>query len=205
MQESAKFQFGTVVSMRGRTLNRRARGHHFRCACMYFDPQTSGRRKKKLGNCRGLKSGMAGVVPGLHRPRAGGPFRKCEKQEESRKNILRALRDWLCAAVLLATSAWTLGCGGGGAGSVTPSSPPPPSITVTITPTSGAVLLGETLTFSAAVSNTTDTSVTWSVNRVSGGSSQAGTISADGVYTAPADLPSGGTVQVTATSHADSI
>jgi hypothetical protein len=66
------------------------------------------------------------------------------------------------------------------------------------------VLLGETLNFSASVSNTTDTSVTWSVNGVSGGSAQAGTITADGVYTAPADLPPGGTVQVTATSHADS-
>src|SRR5208337_1672822 len=35
-------------------------------------------------------------------------------------------------------------------------------------------------------------------------SGQAGTITADGVYTAPTDLPPGGTVQVTATSHADS-
>ncbi len=36
-----------------------------------------------------------------------------------------------------------------------------------------------------------------------GGSPQVGTISADGLYTAPADLPPGGKVQVTATSHAD--
>jgi len=65
------------------------------------------------------------------------------------------------------------------------------------------VLLGETLPFTATVSNSTDASVVWSVNGVTGGSPQAGTISADGVYTAPADLPQGGTVQVTATSHAD--
>jgi hypothetical protein len=38
---------------------------------------------------------------------------------------------------------------------------------------------------------------------VAGGPAQAGTISADGVYTAPIDLPTGGTVQVTATSQAD--
>jgi len=38
---------------------------------------------------------------------------------------------------------------------------------------------------------------------VPGGSAQVGTISADGVYTAPADLPPGGTVQVTAASQAD--
>jgi hypothetical protein len=66
------------------------------------------------------------------------------------------------------------------------------------------VLLGETLPFTATVSNATDTSVIWSVNGVTGGSAQAGTISADGLYMAPADLPQGGTAQVTATSHADS-
>jgi hypothetical protein len=65
-------------------------------------------------------------------------------------------------------------------------------------------LLGETFAFSATVSNSTDNTVSWSVNGIHGGSAQAGTISADGVYTAPPDVPQGGTVQVTATSHADS-
>lgn len=65
------------------------------------------------------------------------------------------------------------------------------------------MLLGETLNFSAAVSSATNTSVNWSVNGVTGGNAQAGTISADGIYTAPIDLPTGGTVQVTATSQAD--
>ena len=64
-------------------------------------------------------------------------------------------------------------------------------------------MLGETLAFAASVSNTTDAAVIWSVNGTTGGSVQAGTISADGVYTAPVDLPPGGMVQVTATSHAD--
>jgi hypothetical protein len=112
-------------------------------------------------------------------------------------------REFVLGMVLLATGAWTLGCGGGGAGSVSPPPPPPPSITVTVAPSSGTVLLGETLNFSASVSNTTDTAVSWSVNSAAGGSAQAGTISADGVYRAPADLPVGGMVQVTATSHAD--
>jgi len=111
--------------------------------------------------------------------------------------------DLLWTAVLLATGACTLGCGGGGAGSVAPPPPPPPSITVAIKPNSGSVLLGETLSFSATVSNTMDTAVTWSVNGVAGGTAQAGTISADGLYTAPGDLPAG-TIQVIATSHADS-
>lgn len=114
------------------------------------------------------------------------------------------MRRFALACVLLAMGAWTLSCGGGGAGSVTPPSSPPPSIQVIVTPNSGTVLLGETLAFTASVSNSTDTTVIWSVNGITGGSPQAGTISADGVYTAPADLPQGGTVQVIATSHADS-
>jgi hypothetical protein len=97
--------------------------------------------------------------------------------------------------------AWTLGCGGGGAGSPPP--PPPPSIGVTIAPSSGSVVLGNQATFTATVTNTTDTSVSWSVNGIAGGNAAAGTITAAGVYSAPADLPSPATVQVTATSHAD--
>ncbi len=94
-------------------------------------------------------------------------------------------------------------CASGPGGGSTPP-PPPPQITVNIAPNSGTVLLGNTLAFSATVTNTSDTSVFWSVNGISGGSPQVGTISPDGLFTAPADLPPGGKVQVTATSHADS-
>lgn len=99
--------------------------------------------------------------------------------------------------------ACTLGCGGGGAGSVTPPPPPPPPILVVVTPDLSSVLLGGTVSFTSTVSNTTDTAVLWSVNQLPGGSAQVGTITADGIYTAPAELPPGGVVQVTATSHAD--
>lgn len=122
----------------------------------------------------------------------------------AQKKTTPEMHRFALACVLLAMGAWILSCGGGGAGSVTPPPPPPPSIQVVVTPNSGTVLLGETLAFTASVFNSTDTAVIWSVNGITGGSSQAGTISADGVYTAPADLPQGGTVQVTATSHADS-
>src|SRR5208337_1378114 len=131
------------------------------------------------------------------------PLPQMRETKKNKKQVLSLRHKGVLTVALLAVGAWTLGCGGGGAGSVTPPPPPPPSITVSIMPSSGTVLLGETLNFSASVSNTADTSVTWSVNAVPGGSAQAGTISADGVYTAPADLPPGGTVQVTATSHAD--
>ncbi len=75
---------------------------------------------------------------------------------------------------------------------------------VMVTPPSGSVVLGNQSTFTATVSNATDTSVSWSVNGIAGGSAAVGTITPAGVYTAPADLPSPATVQVTATSHVDS-
>jgi hypothetical protein len=93
------------------------------------------------------------------------------------------LRHLALVSVLLTVGAWTLGCGGGGAGSVTPPPPPPPSIiTISITPSNRTAFLGETLTFAATVSNASDTAVAWSVNSISGGSPQVGTISADGSY-----------------------
>jgi hypothetical protein len=96
------------------------------------------------------------------------------------------------------------GCAASGTGSVTSPPPPPPSVTVTVTPTTGSVLLGNSQTLTATVTNTTDTSVAWSVNNIPGGSPSLGTITAAGVYTAPADLSSPVIVQVTATSQADS-
>ena len=97
---------------------------------------------------------------------------------------------------------WLHGCGGGSPGSVT-SPPPPQSVNVTVSPTNGSVLLGNSQTFSATVTNATNTNVTWSVNGVPNGSASTGIISSTGVYTAPADLPSPATVNVTATSEAD--
>jgi hypothetical protein len=103
---------------------------------------------------------------------------------------------------LLALGASLAACASGPGGSSAP--PPPPQISVTIAPNSGTVLLGNTFPFSVTVTNSSDTLVFWSVNGISGGSPQVGTISPDGLFTAPADLPPGGKVQVTATSHADS-
>ena len=107
----------------------------------------------------------------------------------------------LLLIALLAAVTWSLGCTAGGPGLVTP---PPPPITVNVSPASVPVLLGNPLTFAATVTNTTDKSVSWSVNGIAGGNSSVGTITAAGVYTAPADLPSPVTVQIRATSQADS-
>jgi hypothetical protein len=64
-------------------------------------------------------------------------------------------------------------------------------------------VLGNQVTFTATVTNTTDIAVSWSVSGVAGGNAALGTITTAGLYTAPIDLPSPTTVQVTATSHAD--
>lgn len=71
------------------------------------------------------------------------------------------------------------------------------SITVTVTPTSPQVAAGATEQFSAAVTNTTNTAVTWSISPTS-----AGSISSSGLYTAPNAVPTQTTVTVTATSQA---
>ena len=64
-------------------------------------------------------------------------------------------------------------------------------------------MLGNQFLFTAAVKNSSDSSVTWSVNGVAGGGAQTGTITTGGVYTAPGDLPIPANLTVTATSHAD--
>ncbi len=78
-----------------------------------------------------------------------------------------------------------------------------PSIAVSVAPATASVQTGATQTFTATVTNTTNTAVTWQVNGVPGGNSTVGTISASGLYTAPATVPSPATVTVTAASVAD--
>src|SRR5208282_2341675 len=75
----------------------------------------------------------------------------------------------------------------------------PPSVTV-----SGAsqVRLGSTVSFTATVSNLSNTAVNWQVNGIAGGSSTLGTITAAGVYTPPSTIPATNTVNVTAVSVA---
>jgi hypothetical protein len=96
-----------------------------------------------------------------------------------------------------------MGCGAGGASPSVPPPPPPLAVTVTISPKSGSVMLGNATAFSAKVTNTPDTAVNWSLNDIPGGNGASGTITPDGVYTAPAVLPASAAVQITATSHAD--
>ena len=57
--------------------------------------------------------------------------------------------------------------------------------------------------FTAAVSGTTNTAVSWSANNIEGGNGTVGTISASGVYTAPAITPNPSAVNIKAISVAD--
>lgn len=59
---------------------------------------------------------------------------------------------------------------------------------------------GDSQTFTATVTGTTTTGVTWSVNGMPGGNSSVGTINSTGLYTAPDSLPSPNNVTVQAAS-----
>jgi hypothetical protein len=75
-------------------------------------------------------------------------------------------------------------------------------VSVTISPAAVTLPGGSTKQFSATVNGTTNTSVTWQVNGVQGGSSATGTISTAGLYAAPTCVPAS-SVTVTARSLYD--
>jgi hypothetical protein len=90
--------------------------------------------------------------------------------------------------------------------------PPPANITVAINPGSASVTTYHTQQFTATVTGSTNTALTWQVNGVTGGSRTNGFISASGLYVAPGGVPvtAGGgnvsttTVTVTAIAQANS-
>ena len=86
-----------------------------------------------------------------------------------------------------------LGCGGS---STPPASTPSPTINVTVTPNSITLSPGTTQSFTATVTGTTNTTVTWSVQE-----SLGGTIDSTGLYTSPQNAS--GTFHVVATSQAN--
>lgn len=85
---------------------------------------------------------------------------------------------------------------------VTSTTPPPPTITVQVSPAAVTLAPAAMQSFGAAVSGSTNTGVTWSVNGVSGGNASVGTINTAGLYTAPSTAPNPATVTVRATSVA---
>ena len=91
---------------------------------------------------------------------------------------------WLAALV----ACGALGSGGNGT-------------VVTIIPASSQIALGEQQNFSATVVNASSSSVTWSINPVSGSIITTGTSTAQ--YSAPGIMPASSTVTVTATSQSN--
>jgi hypothetical protein len=83
----------------------------------------------------------------------------------------------------------------------------PPTPSVTISPSTGNVITGNTLQFSATLQNSS-AAITWEVNGVSGGNSTIGTIVPStpdtATYTAPASVPSPPTVTIIAALQSDS-
>lgn len=110
----------------------------------------------------------------------------------ARRRYSKTLIILTIAACILAVGT---ACGGG-------SSSTTGTVGITISPTSVTLPVAASQQFSAVVSNTTNTTVTWQVNGTTGGSATYGIISTAGVYTAPTTLPTG-TVTVTAISSAD--
>jgi hypothetical protein len=76
-------------------------------------------------------------------------------------------------------------------------------ISVSVSPSTASVQVNGTRQFAATVSGSSNQGVTWLVNGVPGGSTSVGTISAAGLYTAPAAVPAPATVNVQARSVAD--
>jgi len=82
-------------------------------------------------------------------------------------------------------------------------STPPEEISVTLTPDTASVQVTESVQLTAAVHNSTNSAVTWSLRGAGCSGTTCGTISSAGLYTAPANVPSPATVTVKATSVAD--
>ena len=108
--------------------------------------------------------------------------------------------------LLLLLAPFLAACGNSSAFSSSNQSPPPASgtVAVIVTPPTANIRAGSTYLFTATVTGSSNTLVSWSVNSTPGGSSTLGTIDSSGNYTAPSVLPSPNTVSVTATNSADS-
>ena len=79
----------------------------------------------------------------------------------------------------------------------------PAAVSVNISPATATVVLKQTRQFTATVTGTSNTSVVWKVNGVTGGNTTVGRVSSNGLYTAPRRVPAPATVAVSATSVAD--
>jgi uncharacterized protein (DUF1800 family) len=80
----------------------------------------------------------------------------------------------------------------------------PLTVQVKVAPATAQIRASARQQFTAAVTGTSNTAVTWSVNNVAGGNAALGMVDATGMYAASASTPNPNPVNVTATSAADS-
>jgi uncharacterized protein (TIGR03437 family) len=106
--------------------------------------------------------------------------------------------------------AWSGACSGSSACRVTMNSDKqvgatfsPSSVAVSVSPPAATVRAATTQQFTATVAGTANPAVTWTVNQITGGNAEVGTISPAGVYTAPTTVPTESAVAVRAVSAAD--
>jgi len=78
------------------------------------------------------------------------------------------------------------------------------TVSVSLSPSRVTVTTGLAQQFTASVSGTSNTAVTWTVTGTGCTGSSCGTVSSSGLYTAPASVPSPSTVTVKASSKQDS-
>jgi hypothetical protein len=112
------------------------------------------------------------------------------------RSVAHAFALMLVFASVLAINA----CGSGASPSKSPPVPVPVPVAVTVSPATASVQGDSTLQFTATVTGTSNTAVTWSVDGIGSGNATVGTISAAGLYTA---LGAAGQHTITATSTAD--
>ncbi len=84
-----------------------------------------------------------------------------------------------------------------GSASILPPSQPAPSVAISVNPPSANLTSGQTQQLTASVTGSSNTAVSWSLNPA------VGSISANGLYTAPPTISASQSVTVTATSQAD--
>jgi hypothetical protein len=123
-----------------------------------------------------------------------------------KEKMKRLFSRHLFLSIFVLAAAALAGCTGTTKNSSGSNSNTPPSgsaVTVKVSPASATVRAGARQSFSASITGSSNTAVTWQVNGVTGGSIATGTIGSSGVYTAPNIVPSPNTVKVRAVSSAD--
>ena len=129
-----------------------------------------------------LWASVVGIMFGGFAKRSGG---------KSRGTLIAMI---LVTSLLLASCGGSGSGGGGGGGN---------SVAVSVSPRTVNRFPTQQQQFTAALTGTTNTAVAWQVNGVTGGSAAAGTIDANGNYTAPGAVPTPANVTVSAVSQAD--